>query len=104
MNTNLANAIAAATTPSPRGRYINFGGMGLTTSPQGQLDGLERNESADLILKEELGGREIARWSPSTPWTFKAIAEQLESAASVIGAHLPVAAYLGDVNLGSTEL
>lgn len=82
-----------------------------------QLDG----EDLEIVLEEEAARRvthgvRTARFvlNPSTVpkrWlmeslerAFKAIAEQLESAASVIDAHLPVAAYLGDVNLGSTEL
>ncbi len=103
MNTNIS-AAAAAATPSPRGCYLNLGGMGLTVDPQGRLDGLLGNEAADLILKEEVSGREIARWSPATTWTLQTIAHHLEGAANLIHDNLPVASYLGAAYLGSTEL
>lgn len=98
------SAVLAAAKQSQRGVYVNIGGMGLTVDPRGKIDGLVGNESSDLVLKDEFSGREIARWSPATPWTPETIAEQLEGAAGLIHSNLPVAAYLGVASLGSTEL
>lgn len=83
--------------------YKNCGGIGLSVTADGTVNGLEGNESRSLILKDH-NGSTIAHWMPSTPWTSARLMEALEAADDRVAQHGVVTAYLGNEMIGCTEL
>jgi hypothetical protein len=85
--------------------YVNFGGIGLLSGRTGSL-GI--SAAARMQLLRLIPSFERApvweRPAPPAGWDDESLASALREASDFVAAHSPVDAWLGDKEIGGTEL